>query len=170
MTLSKSIETTIRKRRLFFAGGVARQSKDQLPRGVMPGTIDGGENPRSGGRCKAWQRCIVEDHREFRAMEGSTEVASLVLEVETALLSTGGEKAGKWYRGILEAVERFMVSRHEAEAEMNRPRRASAVDIVQGNGGGRGNRRICRKLDQRNAARAGNRKEIADRVARHQAD
>ena len=46
------------------------------------------------------------------------------------------KKAGKWYRGILVAAERFMVRWHEAEAEMTRQRRASAVDSVQGNWGG----------------------------------
>ena len=90
--------------------------------------------------------------------------------------------AGEWYRGILKAVERSMVRWHEAEAEMSRQRHASAVDGVQGNGGGGGYRRSGRKPDQGNAERGGNRrskretavdesrKEIADRVARHQAD
>ena len=32
---------------------------------------------------------------------------------------------------------RFMVRRHEAEADMRRQRRASAVDGVQRNGGGK---------------------------------
>ena len=75
-----------------------------------------------------------------------------------------------------------MVRWHDAEAEISRQRRASAVDGVQGNGGGGGNRRSGRKPDRGNAERGGNRrgrretavdesrKEMADRVARHQAD
>ena len=51
------------------------------------------------------------------------------------------QKARKWYRGIIEAAERSMVRWHEAEAEMSRQRRASAVGGAQGNGGGGGNRR-----------------------------
>ena len=74
-TSCESIETTIRKRRLFFAGNVARQSKERLPSRVMFGTIAGEENPRPGGQFKTWHRCILKDIREFRATEGSTEVA-----------------------------------------------------------------------------------------------
>ena len=65
---------------------------------------------------------------------------------------------------------------------MSRQRRASVVDGVQENGGGGGNRRSGRKPDEGNADRGGNsrsrretavderRKEMVDRVARHQAD
>ena len=94
MTRCESIDTTIRKRRLFFAGGVARQSKERLPSRVMVGTIAGVENLRPGGQSKTWHRCIVEDLKEFRATEGSTEVAPLVFGVETALWSTAAEEAG----------------------------------------------------------------------------
>ena len=74
-----------------------------------------------------------------------------------------------------------MMRWHEAEAEMSRQRRSSAVDDAQGKGGGGGNRRSDRKLDQGNVERGGNRRsrretavdegreEIADRVARHEA-
>ena len=147
----------------------------------MFGTIAGGENPRPGGQVKTWHRCVVEDLREFRATEGSTELVPLVFGVETALWPTAAKKAGKWYRGILEAAERFMVRWHEAEAELSRQRRASAVGGVQGNGGRRGNKRSSRKPDQGNAERGGkrssretavdeSRKEMADRVARYRAD
>ena len=45
----------------------------------------------------------------FRATEGSTERCPLVLGVETAVWTAVAQKAGKWYRGVLEAAERFMV-------------------------------------------------------------
>ena len=38
-TRDESMETTIRKRRLFFAGAVARQSEGRLPSRVMFATI-----------------------------------------------------------------------------------------------------------------------------------
>ena len=70
-----------------------------------------------------------------------------------------------------------MVKWHEAEAEMRRQRRASAEDGVQGDAGGGGNRRSDRKPYQGNAERSSretvvdeSRKEMADRVARQQAD
>ena len=72
----------------------------------MLGTMAGEEDPRRGGQCKTWHRCIVKDLGELRATEGSTEHSSLVFGVETALWSTAAKKAGKWYRGVLEAAER----------------------------------------------------------------
>ena len=41
MTRCESIETTIRERRLFFAGAVARQSKERLPSRATFGTMAG---------------------------------------------------------------------------------------------------------------------------------
>ena len=75
-----------------------------------------------------------------------------------------------------------MVRWNEADAEIRRQRRAPAVDGVQGNEGGVGNRRSGRKPELGNAERKGNRRsrrepavdgsrdEMADRVAGHQAD
>ena len=44
------------------------------------------------------------------------------------------QKAGKWYRGVLEAAERFMVKWHKDKADASRKRHASAVGGAQGNG------------------------------------
>ena len=51
----------------------------------------------------------------FRATEGSTEHSPFVFGVETALWCIVAKKAGKWYRQVLEAGERFMVTWHEGE-------------------------------------------------------
>ena len=92
------------------------------------------------------------------------------------------EKAGKRYGGILEAPERFMVRWREAVTDLSRQRRASAVDGVRGHEGGGGDRRSGRKPDEGNAEMERNRrsrretaedesrKEMADKLARHQAD
>ena len=77
MTRCESIETTTRKRRLFPSGVVARQIKERLLSRVMFGTMAGGVNAKPGGQFKTWHRCIVEDLREFRATEGSTELSLL---------------------------------------------------------------------------------------------
>ena len=70
----------------------------------MFGTMAGGENPIPGGQFKTWHICKVADLREFRATEGSTELAPLVFGVETALRSTAAKKTGYCYRGGLEAA------------------------------------------------------------------
>ena len=49
--------------------------------------------------------------------------------------STAVKKSGKWYRVILEEVERSMGRWHEAEVELSRQRRPSAVGVGQGGGG-----------------------------------
>jgi len=69
------------------------------------------------------------------------------------------KKAGKWFRGVLEASKRFMVRWHEDEAKLSRKRRASVTGGVQGNGEGRGNSRAESAVDE-------SRDEMADWVAR----
>ena len=122
----------------------------------MFGTMAGGESPRPGGQFKTWHRCIVEDLREFRATEESTEHSPLAFGVETALWSTAAKKAGEWYRGVLEAAERFMVRWHEDEAQLTRQCRAFAVGGVHGNGGRGGQQEECKETDHGNAGRGGN--------------
>ncbi|CAN0551677.1 unnamed protein product, partial [Laminaria digitata] len=58
-------DTIDSKRRLFFAGAMARQNEGRLPHRVMFGTMPCGENPRPSGKSKTWQRCLVDDFGEF---------------------------------------------------------------------------------------------------------
>ena len=78
--------------------------------------------------------------------------------VETALWSTAAKKAGKWYPGVLEAAEWFVVKWHEDQAQLSRQRRVSAVGGAQRNGGKRDNRRGISKPDQGYGGRGGNRR------------
>ena len=47
------------------------------------------------------------------------EHSPLVFGVETALWPMAAKKAGKWYRVVLEAAERFMVRWHEDKAKLS---------------------------------------------------
>ena len=59
-----------------------------------------------------------------------------MLKIETALWSTAAaKKAGKWYRGVLDAAERCIVKWHEDEAKLSRQRHTSIVAGIQRNGG-----------------------------------
>ena len=71
----------------------------------MFATMTGEEGRRPGGQPNTWHRCLVEDFRVFRATEGSTEHCPLVFGVETAVCTDATAKAGKWYRGVLDAAE-----------------------------------------------------------------
>ena len=72
----------------------------------------------------------------FRATEGSTEHSPLTLGVETTLWQVAAKKAGKCYRGVLEAAECFMVRWQRNEAKLSRKRHVSVMGGVQGNGEG----------------------------------
>ena len=81
----ESVETTIRKRRLPFAGAVQRTTNERLTHRVMLGTLAGGENPGPGQPEKNWAQCLADDTRVFQATEGSTDSSPLLFGVETVL-------------------------------------------------------------------------------------
>ena len=87
----------------------------------------------------------------------------MVFGVETAVWTLAAKTAGKWYRGVLEAAERFMVKWHKDEADASRKRHASAAGGAEGYRNGGGNSRMETAVDE-------NRKETADRVATYHAD
>ena len=100
--------------------------------------VAGAENPRLGGKIETWHGCNIEELREFRAIEGSTEHSPSKFVVETALCSAAAIKAAKLSRGVLGAAEQSMARWHEDEAQPSRQRCASAVGGSQGNEGSGG--------------------------------
>ena len=56
---SESIETTVRKRRILFAGFVARMGEERLPRRMMPGDLVGRKG-YSGRQEKGLMVCLEE--------------------------------------------------------------------------------------------------------------
>ena len=74
------------------------------------------------------------------------------------MCTVAANKAGNWYRGVLEAAKRFMARWHETEATLSRNRHVSATGGPQGNRKGRGNSRRETAVDE-------GRKEMAGRVA-----
>ena len=125
--------------------------------------MNGGEGRRPGGQPKSWHRYLLDDLKAYDATEGSTEHSKLVFGVEDEVWTVAAKKAGKCYRGVLEAAERFMAKWNEIEATLSRNRHASATGVPQGNRKGGGNSRWETAVDE-------SRKEMAYRVARYQAD
>ena len=81
-TMREHRDTTIRKRRLFFAGAVARQNEGRLPSWVMFGTVTGGVGPRPGGQPKTWRKCLVDDVTEcFEPLRGPRNTPRWCLEL-----------------------------------------------------------------------------------------
>ena len=63
-TGSESIEATLRRRRILFAGFVARTEDTRLPKCVMLGESVGGVGC-VGGEEKEWMGCFLDDLRAF---------------------------------------------------------------------------------------------------------
>ena len=64
-TGSESIGATLRRRRILFAGFVARMDDTRLPKCVMFGVLVGGGTGRVGGQGKEWMGCFLDDLRAF---------------------------------------------------------------------------------------------------------
>ena len=65
-TGSESIEATLRRRRILFAGFVARMEDTRLPKCVRIGEMVGGAGC-VGGQEKVWMGCFLDDLRAFGA-------------------------------------------------------------------------------------------------------
>ena len=63
-TESESIEATLRKKRILFAGFVARMEDTTLPKCVMFGELVGGA-VSAGGQETKWMGCLLNDVRAF---------------------------------------------------------------------------------------------------------
>ena len=63
-TGSESIEATLRRRRILFAGFVARMGDTRLPKCLMFGELVGGAGC-VGGQEKEWMECFLDDLRAF---------------------------------------------------------------------------------------------------------
>ena len=63
-TGSESVKMTLRRRRILFAGFVARMEDTRLPKCVMFGELVGGAGC-VGGQGKKWMGCFLNDLRVF---------------------------------------------------------------------------------------------------------
>ena len=111
-TASESIKATVRKRRILFAGFVARVGEERLPQKVMFGELVG-DKGYSGGQEKDWVVRLEEDMSAFgMKFEGWRKAA---------------QKAGRWFRRVEEGAERFMRIWHDAESCRAAERHANAT-------------------------------------------
>ncbi|CAM9571523.1 unnamed protein product, partial [Ascophyllum nodosum] len=80
ITRCESIETTLRTRRLLWAGTLIRISGGWLPKRVMIGNLEGAVRRGRGGKEKEWTDCVQSDIRAFgitrdwKAMASKAEV------------------------------------------------------------------------------------------------
>ena len=88
----ESVETTIRKRRLLFAGAVQRTTNERLTHRVMFGTIAGGESPGPGRPENNWARCLARRHQGIPSHRGAIDSSPLPFGVEMTAMAEGGQE------------------------------------------------------------------------------
>ena len=111
-TASESIAAIVRKRRILFAGFVARMGEGRLPQRVIFGDFVGGKG-YSGGQEKDWMAHLKKDMSVFGLkFKGWREAA---------------QKAGRWFRRVEEGAELFMRKWHETRRRKAAERRAKAA-------------------------------------------
>ena len=80
ITRCASIETTLRTRRLLWAGTLLRMSGGRLPKRIMFGNLEGAVRRGRGGKEKEWTDCVQNDIRAF-GITGDWKTMALKAEV-----------------------------------------------------------------------------------------
>ncbi|CAN0438471.1 unnamed protein product, partial [Ascophyllum nodosum] len=80
ITGCESIETTLRTRRLLWAGTLLRMSGGRLPKRIVFGNLDGAVRRGRGGKEKEWTDCVHGDIRAF-GIAGEWKATALKAEV-----------------------------------------------------------------------------------------
>ena len=99
-TESESIEATLRRRWILFAGFVARMENTRLPKCVMLGELVGGAGC-VGGQEKEWMGCFPDDLRAFG--------------INADQWTTAAQDEGEWRRTAKQGAEHFMAKLIAAE-------------------------------------------------------
>ena len=111
-TGSESIEATLRRRRILFAGLVARMEDTRLPKCVMLGEMVGGAGC-VGDQDKELMGCFLDDLRAFG--------------INADQWTTAAQDEGGWRRTAEQGAEHFMAKWIVAEKNKTRLRHAVVV-------------------------------------------
>ena len=91
ITRCESIETTLRTRRLLWAGTLLRMSGRRLPKRIMFGNLEGAVRRGRGGKEKEWTDCVQSDIRAF-GITGDWKAMALKAEVWVEAVREGGRR------------------------------------------------------------------------------
>ena len=131
-TGSESIEATLRRKRIVFAGYVARMEVTRLPNCVMFGEMMGGAGC-VGRKEKEWMGCFLDDLRAFGINADQWTAAS--------------QDEGEWRRTAEQGAEHFMAKWIVTEKARAGLRHAVVCPNVTG--------RTTERIAQSKRARAG---------------
>ncbi|CAB1110223.1 unnamed protein product [Ectocarpus sp. CCAP 1310/34] len=164
----QSVESTIRQRRLLFAGALARQPDGRLPKRLMLGELVGGEGSGRGKPEQNWQMCLKDDLKMFEAEHGSTDAEPCFFGVlETTWVEKAKVDRGvSWHTGVLQGAQRCLASWHKKEQEASRQRELKRNKKPGNNTDAASTTRAggVQKADE--TARKARKREEADRMAR----
>ena len=107
MTGCESIKTTLRTRRLLWAGTLLRMSGERLPKRIMLGNLEGAVRRGRGDKEKQLTDCVQSDIRAF-GITGDWKTMAL--------------KAGVWVEAVTEGGRLFMAAWREEEEDAARHR------------------------------------------------
>ena len=107
ITRCESIETTLRTRRLLWAGTLLRMSGGRLPKRIVFGNLEGAVRRGRGEKEKEWTDCVQSDIRAF-GITGDWKTMALKAEV--------------WVDEVTEGGRRFMAAWREEEEDAARRR------------------------------------------------
>ena len=102
ITRCESIATTLRTRRLLWAGTLIRMSSERLPKRIMFGNLEGAVRRGRGGKEKEWTDCVQSDIRAF-GITGDWKAMALKAEV--------------WVEAVTKGGGRFMAASREEEED-----------------------------------------------------
>ena len=111
----ESIETTVRTRRLLWAGALLRMGDHRLSKRVMSGELENAGKRGPGGKEKEWTDCVADDLR-LSGITGDWSTAALDPEV--------------WYSTVDEGGCRFMAAwaKEEENASKQRQKKRGAEE------------------------------------------
>ena len=107
ITPCESIETTLRRGRLLWAGTLLQMSGGRLPKRIIFGNLQGAVRSGRGGKEKEWTDCVQSDIRAF----------GITRDWKTMAL-----KAEAWVEVATEGGRRFMATWREEEENAARHR------------------------------------------------
>ena len=107
------VETTLRTRRLLWAGTLLRMSGGGLPKRIMFGNLEGAVRRGRGGKEKEWTDCVQSDIRAF-GITGDWETMAVKAEVWVEAVTKGGRRFMAAWREEEEDAARHRQEKREA--------------------------------------------------------
>ena len=113
ITRCESIETTLRTRRLLWAGTLIRTSGKRLPKRIMFGNLEVTVRRGRGGTKKDWTDCVQSGIRAF-GITGDWKAMALKAEVWIEAVMDGGRRFMAAWTKQEEDVARHLQEKKEA--------------------------------------------------------